>query len=318
MTGGGRVPANLLNRIDVEVARLKAPRLNPAAIADGEYPDPALPWIPETLVPLWGTPSYAGLSDDQRLRYNHYYALQMVEQFIWIENVLALRPLRMLLADTREPGIMRIIQSFVADEVDHSAALWKLASRARPELYRRPQHILFRPPAKVRVLAFLMGRFPTVLSGWTLFLNVLEEHTLVLNREYKQAGDSVDPLFARIHFLHARDEARHCNLDSLLVALLVKEQAGWRRRFNAWALECLMSFYYDVDWGWKQSLKHLVKDFPELRGRFSELLTEASLARGPAYLEHLFDRKTVPITTRNRGQYTMLDRAVSRVLRRAS
>ncbi len=318
MTGGGGVPASLLERIHVEAARLKASRLSPAALAEGERPDPYLPWIPDTLVPLWGTASYTHLSDDQRLRYNHYYALQMVEQFIWIENALALQPMRVLLAGTREPGLVRIIQSFVADEKDHSTVLWELAGRARPDLYRGQHHVLFRPPAKVRALALLMGRLPVMLSGWTLFLNVLEEHTLALNREYKQAGNTVDSLFARIHFLHAQDEARHCNLDSLLGAWLVEGQTGWCQRLNARALEYLMVFYYDVDWGWAQSLKQLVKDFPELRGRFPELLREASLSRGPEYLEHLFDSKTVPITTRNRSRHAMLDQAVGRVLRRAS
>ncbi len=318
MSGGRGVPSSLLNRIDIEVARLKDTRLKPAVIADGEHPDPAIPWIPETLVPLWGTAGYKQLSDEQRLRYNHYYALQMLEQFIWIENALALGPLRMLLAGTRKPGLVRIIQSFIADEVDHSAALWELANRARPDLYCGQHHLLFQPPARVRFLAFLMGRFPSLLSGWTLFLNVLEEHTLVLHREYKQAGNTVDSLFARIHFLHAQDEARHCSMDSLLGAWLIEGQTGWQQQLNARALEGLMAVYYDTDWGWKQSLEQLVKDFPELRDDLSDLLRDASSSRGRGYLEHLFDSKTVPITTRNRNRHTMLDQAVTRVLRRAS
>ncbi len=72
-------------RVEQAAARLKPTRLSPELVPWGDGPDPDRFWVPECLLPLWGTPAYDDLTDEQRLRYNQYYALELSEQFLWLE-----------------------------------------------------------------------------------------------------------------------------------------------------------------------------------------------------------------------------------------
>jgi hypothetical protein len=286
----------------------------------GDPPNPDLPWIPWRILPLADSAEFAACTAAQRLRYNHYYALCVAEQFIWLENELIVAPLKRLMRRGVLAGPVReLFESFLRDEDAHNATLWRLCHAARPDLYpggnRYPEIVprrqLFRPPATVRAVAALFAVFPRTLSGWVLMVNSFEEHTLLLHRAYQDAAHPLDPVFRQVHFLHARDEARHCHLDRLLAELLLDSQSPAARTVNGWFLSLAMKRYYDSRWGFEPPIRQWVGDFPELRSRMPTFIEHAGRGRAsPGFLAHLFDAESVPLTGRNRERFPIFNRAV--------
>ena len=87
------------HRIEQALAQLKPARLTVAAVSRAGTPDRARHWIPQPLSPLSDSAAYAALPPAQQRRYNQLYALQVTEQFIWLERELVIRPAQRLLGE---------------------------------------------------------------------------------------------------------------------------------------------------------------------------------------------------------------------------
>ncbi len=299
-------------RVEQAVARLKPTRLSPELVAWGDGPDPDRFWVPECLVPLWGTQAHEALTDEQRLRYNQYYALELTEQFIWLEERFIIAGYSKLLrGHVPIPAMRTLFESFITDEQRHMASFDRLLKLARPDFYEDgPPFHFYAPPRQLHLLAALTARLPRLLSGWVLLAGVLEEATLTISRSYKEAGEDADPVFARVHTLHAQDEARHCVIDSLVAEWLIGDQHSWARRANALVLDLMFQAYYDPGWGYDRPIIQLVADFPDLRGRAAEIIGQAESARSAQIVEHWFSPAMSPITSQNAKRFDMLDRAI--------
>ncbi len=299
--------SELRRKIDQAASGLKPTRLTPENVSWGTGPDHGKLWIPENLAPLAGTPAYARLTDEQRLRYNQYYALQMAEQFAWLERYMIIGPLRGLLRGALPtPSMRAIIDSFITDEHGHTASLLKLARMARPDLYGSREFRFFMPPPLVRFYAALAARLPRLLCGWVLLVGVLEELTILISRTYKESNDGIDPLFATIYTLHAQDEARHCRQDSLIADWLLVDQGAMAKGINASTLRLAFTAYYDAGWGYDQPVRQVAADFSDVGAWETELLEEAKTSCSAAFNGRLTDRTMLPITSRNAERYDML------------
>jgi hypothetical protein len=297
-----------------EIRALKPARCEPGILSGSAEPDARMFWIPERLAPLYGTPSYELLSVEQRLGYNHYYAVYIAEQFIWLETFFIVNPIQQLLARGRIPDLYRsVLQSLLADEKSHHAVFWKLLKMARPDLYGEPGFRLFSVPAKVDWTARLMSRFPRLLSSWVLAANFFEERSILVHREYEKAGDQVDPVFSRVHALHAQDEARHCSLDRRLADWLIEGQGKAASLVNGWFLALALGTYLDPRWGHDSPIRALVRDHPALEARLPLFLDNVAQERGTEYQRMLFDRAAAPITDRNRRRFPIFDAAIRRL-----
>lgn len=293
---------------------LKPPRCVPAALAGSARPDPRLLWMPEQLAPLYGTPSYGRLSPGERRTYNQYCAMHMAEQFIWLERFFILAPIVKLLERGRIPDrYLAILRSLVADEENHNTVFWNLLELARPDLYAKPGFRSFRVPARVAWAARLAEQCPRLLSSWVLLANYFEERSILVYREYDRAGSEVDGVFARVHALHAQDEARHCNLERLTAEWLLEGQGKAASQLNAWFLADTLRTYHDPSWGFDTAVRALVRDHPALEGSLPAFLDDAVRAHGPEYRRRLFDRGMAPITDRNRARFPILDSAIRRL-----
>lgn len=313
-----RFDASLAQKIEREVSLLRPTRLTPELVAWGDGPDPAKFWIPEDLVPLWDTPEYAALTPEQKLRYNQYCALHKSESFIWLERYLIIVPLTRLLGDAAcSPALRTLIESFIADERAHNASLRRLLVLARPDFYANRDYYFLVTSRKFRAVAALMTALPKLLSSWALFMGAVEESTITTSQCYRQAGDTVDRLFADVFMLHAQDEARHCKLDSVVAEWLVSSQTGWRKRVNARMLDLAFQTYFDPSWGFNTSIKQLVADFPELRASEKAMIRRAQEARAPSTARILVDGDIAPITARNVERFDMLRDAVDHLLARS-
>ena len=91
--------AHLDNSSTREASRLGPPSLNETALTWTHPLDVARNWIPESLLPLFGSTDYTQLSPRQRRTYNYAYGAQLLEEFVWIESRLIVAPLTALRRD---------------------------------------------------------------------------------------------------------------------------------------------------------------------------------------------------------------------------
>jgi hypothetical protein len=240
--------------------------------------DPERPWVPERLLPLFGGARHAELTAAQRLRYNHAYARQLVDEFIWTERMMIVRPLERVL-NTVEPGPDQaaVLNSFIADERHHIESFCRLGDLALAADQPAATSML-RPPRTIRGLIALAARFPVQLSFWATAIEAFEQYALKIGQSFHR-DDKVDPLFRDVFVTHARDESRHCRLDPLIGNWL-REQSGARwDRVNRVLLSAFDSAYRSVEWGLDAPLRELVRSHPEVASSFNALLAEVKALR---------------------------------------
>lgn len=309
-----QLDSDLARRVEREHSLLRPTRLTIEAMDWGRGPDPGKFWIPEDMVPLWDSPEYAGLTAAQRRRYNQYCALHKAESFIWLEHEFVIAPLTRILAGTVPDSAFRaLIESFVADERAHSAAIGRLLELARPDIYKSKTYYFFVPSARFALATKLIAGLPRLLSGWVLFLAGIEESTITTSQCYRQAGDTVDPVFTELHVLHAQDEARHCKLDALIAEWLISNQTGWKQRINARMLDFTFQSYFDPDWGYTVPVERLAADFPELAARKGAMLARTREAMTPSLVKFAAEGEAAPITASNAKKFDMLETAIEHV-----
>ncbi|HLF58643.1 MAG TPA: diiron oxygenase [Alphaproteobacteria bacterium] len=312
---GQDLTAALAQRVEREVSLLRPTRLMIESVLWRGGPAPDRFWIPENTVPLWETPEYGALTEEQRRRYNHYYAMQKIESFIWTESHLIIAPLeRLLKKSVPSPSLRTLLDSFVTDERHHVATIHRLLELARPDLYKERMSYFFIPSVNFRLVTGIMTSFPRLLPSWALLICALEENTVALAHCYRQAQGAVDPLFAEICLLHAQDEGRHCKLDMIVCEWLLAGQSGVRRALNAKMLDLAFRAYFDPGWGLDIPIKHLVADFPELRGRERTLMQRTREMRSPTTAAVLLDESIAPITAKIAGRFDMLRHAIEHLV----
>ena len=91
------------------------------------------PFMPERLTPLFHAPSYARLTPSQRLRYNQLHACYCHEQTMFFEIALARNVLERLLRDPLPERVRQGLQSFIAEEKQHTEMFRDANARAAPE-----------------------------------------------------------------------------------------------------------------------------------------------------------------------------------------
>ena len=260
-----------------ERSLLRPAKLTPALVEAAPGPDVSRPWVPETLLPLYGGQSFVALSDAQRLCYNHAYARQLLDEFIWLERYLILAPLlRLSRGSGLDPDISLVLGSFTSDESHHVASFSKLRELAIKANPPRTAISLFNPPRSVRVFARLAGRFPFKFAFWTTVIQALEEYAVKIGQAYKR-DRTVDSLFQDVFVAHAQDEARHCRLDRLLTAWL--RPGGPMNSFHERVADIFQTRYRSVDWGLDGPIRELAQVHPEVAARVNDMIADAGAIR---------------------------------------
>ena len=250
-----------------------------SALVDGAASDPDIsrPWVPETLLPLYGTPSFRSLTDAQRLRYNQAYARQLVEEFIWLEQSLILAPVkRLLAAPGLDSDVSLVLSSFAADERNHVAGFSRLRELAIKVSERTASTPLFNPPRSVRAFARLASQFPTAFAFWTTVIQAFEEYAVKIGQTYKR-DRTVDRLFRDVFVAHAQDEARHCRYDDLLTDWL--RPRGPMSTFHARVADMFQARYRSVTWGIDGPILELAQAHPDLANKVNDMIADAEAMR---------------------------------------
>lgn len=261
-----------------EAALLRPAKLTLSVVQAGPALDVSRPWIPDRLLPLYGGPGFESLTAAQRLRYNHAYARQLIDEFIWSERYMIVAPLKQLCRTQRlDSEMAAVLESFMSDEVHHIESFSHLAELASA-VDQPAAKTTFRPPRLLRVLAGLAQRYPTRLNFWAAVIEGFEQQTLKICQVYHH-DKTVDPLFREVLVMHARDEARHCRFDALIARWLQAAAGPAFGALNARLVSMFSASYRSVDWGLDGPLHELARTHPEITNRIPSLLAEAKALR---------------------------------------
>lgn len=260
-----------------QISRLRAPRLNPRFVSEAANPDLGLPWVPEKLTPLYDTKNYAALSRPQQLTYNQSYALQLAEEFCWIEDQLIVAPLQGVRRRLKHNGeALQVIESFIQDEHAHVSAFETLRAKGASVLNLRDR--LFKPTAKITMLGRLASFVPHHNTFWIEVIRTFETYAVEISQAYHE-DKTVDATFSSAFVAHGQDEARHVQYDDLLAELLKENQPSFLSAMGGKLSTLFLESYYSPEWGIEGPIQSMIAEHPELKPCAESLRAEAMLAR---------------------------------------
>lgn len=272
-------------------------------------------FIPEPLTPLFHTPGYARLTQDQRRRYNQLHATYVNEQILFFEQALAENILGALLRQSLPSGLRTALGRFRDDEAVHSRMFRELNQRCAPDMYAYADFYFVRVPASAWRLLSLVSRRPTYFPLFIWLMLMLEERALHYGSEILRQRATLEPHFVATHHRHLRDEARHVRWDQDILDWLWPQTSPALRKVNAMLFRWMIGEFLNVP---KRAafrvVQELVTQCPDLAPRLADMSQElGALGRQEAYHLSLYSRHIVPQTFCRFDQWPEFA-AVSRVL----
>ena len=291
-----------------KVNRLAAdPARQTQAVDIGEI-DFSKPFLPEDYTQLYYTPLYRALSDDQRLRYNQLFGIRTNEYIMMLEAELVERLLRPLRRHPRVAGdaeLVRAIDTMVEEERRHYRYFVELNRACLPEIFVEGRERYFSElPWQARATFGLIGAIARQLAFPLWYLMAMEEASMTLARDMIRTPETetlgpLEPTFLAVHREHMKDEARHLQVDGLLIETCLMKDGGLRRRTNAKLFTSMLGGITRPERSGSgvKVIRRLVRERPELQPR-EEALIQAVLALrdNAGYQKSLFNRRSMPLT----------------------
>jgi len=252
-------------------------------------------FMPEMLTPLYHTPAYGTLSEQQRLRYNQLNALYFNEQIMFFEKALARNVLGYFQRSALPEALKSGLRQFADEEEQHSAMFLELNRRCS-RLYRQQDFYFIRiPPAGAKLLEFMSKHplwFPLLL--WLMHLQ--EERSLFFGRVFLQFQEDLEPSFVALQRQHLADEVGHVRWDEQLLAEIWPKTTYLLRRVNVRMLVWMIDEYFSVPKRSSVRVVHeLIQEFQDLRPRTNELCQQLNaLGSNAEYRRLLYSAETVP------------------------
>lgn len=202
----------------------------------------SLPFLPERFTPLFHTPAYHLLQDQEKLRYNQLCGLCMHEYTIFFEEEVS-RAHVSLSSGSISPSLQAMLVRFVQDETRHAAAFRAFNQRCAPEYYSRGIYFISRLSSPARAIVNAMASRP-LLFPCIFWLFILHEEKLMnLELEVDRCAASLDPSFVALHRTHCADETDHVSWQEELLHVAWVSNTAWIKHLNAaifaWTLENL-------------------------------------------------------------------------------
>jgi hypothetical protein len=272
--------------------------------------DPTRPLLPESYTQLYYTPVYASLHREHRLRYNQLFGLRMNEYIMMLEAELINRILVPIAHHPKlraDAELQIALSTMIAEERHHYNCFLAINRCCRPDLYPPPLERLFSVvPAWANAMFWSATRLVNTLAFSLWYQMAMEESSMALARDMQKQpatetlGD-LDPVFCALHIEHMKDEARHVQLDGLLVDLCINEASPRVRRLNAQLFKFMLRGITRPTRSGSgvKVIRQLVKDMPELKDREEEMIRAVlALVDNEAYQKSLFNRRIMPVTFR--------------------
>jgi P-aminobenzoate N-oxygenase AurF len=264
----------------------------------GDSVDFSRPFIPEQFTPLYHTGAWAGLTTEQRRRYNQLYALYFNEQIIFFETSLSESVLLPLASSGVPAPLAAALRQFVEEERRHTRMFRALNRACAPALYELSDFYFIRVPAGyARLLHWVARRvryFPMIL--WLMLLQ--EERSLFYSRTILRCRHELEPAFVDVHRAHMKDEVGHVGWDEELLDELWEACGPALRRLNAELFRWMVGEFFNTPKrGGLRVVSHFAREFRELTPRATTLRAAVlDLARSPEYHRSLYSREMVPRT----------------------
>lgn len=250
-------------------------------------------YIPERLTPLYFTPLYSDLTEEEKLSYNHTHGLYFLEQTIFFEQVTGKPVLRQLVRIAPDEGLAVAARQFIADEDQHTSWFRALLREVAPETYARRDFHLLAVPSMVTTVSQLLGRSVSILPCLLWLQLIAEERSLYFGNLFVEAGASMERRFLAVQRRHLADEAGHIQSDEIFIEWLWPRCGKTLRKINARLLEWALRefFYLPKRSGWRV-IDQWLQGHPELLTRREEFRSAmAALAENDNYLRTLYPRK---------------------------
>lgn len=196
-------------------------------------------FFPEDQMPLSFTPGWRALLDDeQRRTANQWYACAVAEQFIFLEEFFLAPAVTALLRHPigrSDAALREALEVFLVEERKHGEMFRRLLRASAPQWYERSDRHFYTPARAGIAFGAACLQQPTLAIAWPWLGMILEEKTIAYHRAYERAataGAQLDELHRQVHRFHFLDEARHVQLEAVLVERLWDTASPWLQQLN--------------------------------------------------------------------------------------
>jgi hypothetical protein len=255
-------------------------------------------FIPEEFTPLYHTPAYRVLSEEQRLRYNQLQAIYFSEQIIFFETAIGRPILEALLRASLPLQLSKSLQQFLHEEQQHTEMFRQLNQQCAPQFYRAG-HFYFIQPARAWMAALSWATEHPRLFPMFLWLMLLqEERSLFYSRRVIAQREELEPHFVKTHRTHLADEVGHVRWDEELIEALWRRANPVLRKVNAQLLDWMLREFFSAPKRAQLRVVHeLTHEFPALSALEPEMQRQLlALSLDRSYQQSLYSREIAPRT----------------------
>lgn len=237
-------------------------------------------FVPEGFTPLFYTPIYRELTDDQRRRYNQLHGCYCNEQIMFLEMAVARNVLGgLFLRKPSSPMALRL-RSFLEEEKRHTIMLRELNRRCLPALYEKTDFYFLAVPGWLEILLSAATRRPFLFPFFVWLMLLEEERAVFFGREILRCKNDLEPHFVAVHRLHMADEVGHVQWDEEILDWLWPSAKPQVRKANAALLRWVIDeFFVTPKRANMRVVRELAREFPELDSRLGQI-RRAFLALG--------------------------------------
>jgi hypothetical protein len=255
-------------------------------------------FIPEEFTPLYHTPAYGVLSEEQRLRYNQLQAIYFSEQIIFFETAIGRPILEALLRASLPLQLSKSLQQFLHEEQQHTEMFRQLNQQCAPQFYRAG-HFYFIQPARAWMAALSWATEHPRLFPMFLWLMLLqEERSLFYSRRVIAQREELEPHFVKTHRTHLADEVGHVRWDEELIEALWRRANPVLRKVNAQLFDWMLREFFSAPKRAQLRVVHeLTHEFPALSALEPEMQRQLlALSLDRSYQQSLYSREIAPRT----------------------
>lgn len=255
-------------------------------------------FVPETLTPLFYTPLYAELTQQQRLRYNQLHGCYCNEQIMFFEKFVAENVLTGLLRTTDAAPLLPELRVFLEEERRHARMFYDLNRLCLPRLYDRESLHFVKIPFGLKILLNSLTLRPWFSSLFVWLMMLQEERAVFLGRETLRLKERIEPHFVALQRAHLADEIGHVQWDQEILAITWSKSSERFRTMNAAMLRrVLREFAITPKRANVRVIAELVTEFPELTPRLPQLRRALlTLGQDRDWNLSLYSRAIVPKT----------------------
>ena len=255
-------------------------------------------FVPETFTPLFFTPLYVMLTQQQRLRYNQLHGCYCNEQIMFFEKFVGENVLPSLMrAKVAEP-LLPQLRDFLEEERRHSRMFYDLNRLCLPRLYEEDYFYFIKIPRGVKLLLGWITPQPWFIPLFVWLMLLQEERAVFLGREVLRLKDELEPHFVALQRVHLADEIGHVEWDQEILGITWAKSSSSMRKFHgALFRRIVREFVITPNRANLCVVAELVREFPELGPRWPAMRQALrALGSDRAWNLSLYSRAIVPKT----------------------